>query len=53
VGLDEPAIAGLRAMILADGVQQLADGELRADEVAGLGVLRMYETTLTILRKRL
>jgi ribosomal protein S18 acetylase RimI-like enzyme len=36
VGLDEAAIAGLRAMILAGGVQQLAVGDLRADEVAGL-----------------
>jgi GNAT superfamily N-acetyltransferase len=36
VGLDRAAIEGLRAMILADGIQQLAVGDLRADEVAGL-----------------
>jgi hypothetical protein len=36
VGLDRAAVAGLRAMILAGGIQQLAVGDLRADEVAGL-----------------
>jgi ribosomal protein S18 acetylase RimI-like enzyme len=36
VGLDRAAIESLRAMILAGGVQQLAVGDLRADEVAGL-----------------
>jgi ribosomal protein S18 acetylase RimI-like enzyme len=36
VGLDAAAIEGLRAMLLAGGVQQLAIGDLRADEVAGL-----------------
>ena len=36
VGLDQAAIEGLRAMIRAGGVQQLAAGDLRAGEVAGL-----------------
>jgi ribosomal protein S18 acetylase RimI-like enzyme len=36
VGLDETAVEGLRRMILATGVRQLAVGDLRADEVAGL-----------------
>jgi ribosomal protein S18 acetylase RimI-like enzyme len=36
VGLDQAAIEGLRAMILAGGINQLAVGDLRADEVAGL-----------------
>ncbi len=36
MGLDQAAIAALRAMILAGGVQQLAVGDLRAEEVAGL-----------------
>jgi len=33
VGLDQAAIEGLRAMIRAGGVHQLAVGDLRADEV--------------------
>jgi ribosomal protein S18 acetylase RimI-like enzyme len=36
VGLDQAAIEGLRAMIRAGGARQLAVGDLRADEVAGL-----------------
>jgi ribosomal protein S18 acetylase RimI-like enzyme len=36
VGLDGAAIEGLCRMILADGLQQLAVDDLRADEVAGL-----------------
>jgi len=36
VGLDQATIEGLCAMIRADGVQQLAVGDLRADEVAEL-----------------
>lgn len=36
MGLDRVAIEGLRAMILAGGVRQLAVGDLRADEVAEL-----------------
>ena len=36
MGLDQAAIEGLRAMILSGGVGQLAVGDLRADEVAGL-----------------
>jgi ribosomal protein S18 acetylase RimI-like enzyme len=36
VGLDQATIEGLRAMIRADGVQRLAVGDLRADEVAEL-----------------
>jgi ribosomal protein S18 acetylase RimI-like enzyme len=36
VGLDQAAIEGLRAMILAGGINQLAVGDLRAHEVAGL-----------------
>jgi ribosomal protein S18 acetylase RimI-like enzyme len=36
VGLDQAAIEGLRAMIGAGGVRQLAVGDLRADEVAEL-----------------
>jgi len=36
VELDQAAIEGLRAMILAGGVRQLVVGDLRADEVAGL-----------------
>ena len=36
MGLDRAAIEGLRAVILAGGIQQLAVGDLRADEVAGL-----------------
>jgi ribosomal protein S18 acetylase RimI-like enzyme len=36
MGLDQAAIEGLRAMILAGGVQQLAIGDLRPDEVAEL-----------------
>jgi ribosomal protein S18 acetylase RimI-like enzyme len=37
VGLDQAATEGLRAMILASGLQQLAAGDLHAGEVAGLG----------------
>jgi len=36
VGLDQAAIEGLRAMIMAGGAGQLAVGDLRAGEVAGL-----------------
>src|SRR5260370_37685178 len=36
MGLDEAAVESLRRMILAGGVQRLAVGDLRADEVAGL-----------------
>lgn len=36
MGLDRAAIEALRAMILAGGVQQLAAGDLRAGEAAGL-----------------
>jgi len=36
VGIDQAAVEGLRAMILADGVRQLAVGDLRADDLAGL-----------------
>ena len=36
VGLDQATIEGLRAMIRAGGVRQLAIGDLRADEVAEL-----------------
>jgi ribosomal protein S18 acetylase RimI-like enzyme len=36
VGLDVPAIEGLRAMILAGGVRQLAVSDLRDDDLAGL-----------------
>ena len=36
VGLDQAAIEGLRAMIRAGGARQLAVGDLRAGEVAGL-----------------
>jgi ribosomal protein S18 acetylase RimI-like enzyme len=36
VGLDQVTIEGLRAMIRAGGVEQLAVGDLRADEIAGL-----------------
>jgi ribosomal protein S18 acetylase RimI-like enzyme len=36
VGLDEAAIEDLRRMILAGGIQQLAVGDLRADDLAGL-----------------
>jgi len=36
VGLDQATIEGLCAMIRADGVQQLAVGDLRTDEVAEL-----------------
>lgn len=36
VGLDQATIEGLRAMIRAGGVQQLAVGDLRAGEVADL-----------------
>jgi ribosomal protein S18 acetylase RimI-like enzyme len=36
VGLDQAEIEGLRVMILAGGLQQLAVGDLRADELAGL-----------------
>ena len=34
--LDEATIADLRRMILAGGIQQLAVGDLRADDLAGL-----------------
>jgi hypothetical protein len=36
VALDEAAIEDLRRMILVGGIQQLAVGDLRADEIAGL-----------------
>lgn len=36
MGLDRAALEGLRQMILAGGVWQLAVGDLRADELAGL-----------------
>ena len=36
VGLDQATIEGLRAMIRAGGARQLAVGDLRAGEVAGL-----------------
>ena len=36
MGIDQAAVEGLRAMILADGVRQLAVGDLRADDLAGL-----------------
>ena len=36
MGLDRAAIEGLRALIRVGGVRQLAVGDLRADEVAGL-----------------
>jgi ribosomal protein S18 acetylase RimI-like enzyme len=36
VGLDRAALEGLRQMILADGARQLAVGNLRADDLAGL-----------------
>ncbi len=36
VGLDQAAIEGLRAMIRAGGVRQLAVGDLRADDLAEL-----------------
>jgi ribosomal protein S18 acetylase RimI-like enzyme len=36
VGLDQATTEGLRAMIRAGGIQQLAVGDLRADEVAEL-----------------
>ena len=36
VGLDQAAIEGLRAMIRAGGAGQLAVGDLRDDDLAGL-----------------
>ena len=36
MGIDRAAIEGLRVLIRAGGVRQLAVGDLRADEVAGL-----------------
>jgi hypothetical protein len=59
VGLDRAALEGLRQMILAGGARQLAVGDLHAGrqhaswEYEDDGGLQLYETTLTILRKRL
>ena len=36
MGLDRAALEGLRQMILADGPRQLAVGDLRDDDLAGL-----------------
>ena len=36
MGLDRAALEGLRQMIVADGARQLAVGDLRSGELAGL-----------------
>ncbi len=51
VGLDGAAIEGLRRMLLARGIRQLAIDDLRADEVAGLTWAGNIEAIITAARQ--